>query len=83
MVVNIEINAKAYKDLKKIHTKDVVNILEEMKDLANFPDSKNIKRLTNFQPSYRKRVGEYRILFEVESSTLIIYRIFHRKDAYK
>lgn len=29
------------------------------------------------------RVGDYRVLFEVEGSKLVIYRIKHRRDAYK
>ena len=43
----------------------------------------NVKHLTNFTPEYRLRVGDYRILFEIEGEKLIIYRIRHRKDAYK
>ena len=37
----------------------------------------------NFTPEYWLRVGDYRILFEIEGEKLIIYRIRHRKDAYK
>ena len=30
----------------------------------------DVKRLTNFTPEYRLRVGDYRVLFEVEIKTL-------------
>jgi mRNA interferase RelE/StbE len=44
----------------------------------------DIKRLTNCTPEYRLRIGNYRILFEIESSNVIvIYKIKHRKEAYK
>ena len=43
----------------------------------------DVKHLTNFTPEYRLRVGNYRILFEIEEDKLIIYRIRHRKEAYK
>jgi mRNA interferase RelE/StbE len=43
----------------------------------------DVKRLTNFTQEYRLRVSDYRILFEIEEEKLIIYRIRHRKDAYK
>jgi mRNA interferase RelE/StbE len=35
--------------------------------------------------SYRLRVGDYRILYEVEDIIKIVtvYRVRHRKDAYK
>ncbi|MFX0197594.1 MAG: type II toxin-antitoxin system RelE/ParE family toxin [Candidatus Hodarchaeota archaeon] len=34
-------------------------------------------------PEYRLRVGDYRVLFETEKNKISIYRIRHRKDAYK
>ena len=43
----------------------------------------DVKRLTNFTPEYRLRVGDYRVLFEIEGRTVVIYRVLHRKDAYK
>ena len=32
---------------------------------------------------YRKRVGNYRILFDTENSTISVHAIRHRKDAYR
>ncbi|MGB5156223.1 MAG: type II toxin-antitoxin system RelE/ParE family toxin [Desulfobacterales bacterium] len=43
----------------------------------------DVKRLTNFTPEYRLRVGDYRILFETYKDKITIYRILHRKDVYK
>jgi mRNA interferase RelE/StbE len=42
----------------------------------------DVKKLTNFTPEYRLRVGNYRVLFEVDLGTVIVYRVLHRKDAY-
>jgi len=39
--------------------------------------------LTNFTPEYRLRVGNYRVLFEIETDVVMIYRIKHRREAYK
>ena len=33
--------------------------------------------------SFRFRVGDYRILFDVQDDTIIILKIGHRKDVYK
>jgi mRNA interferase RelE/StbE len=41
----------------------------------------DVKRLTHFTPEYRLRVGDYRVLFEVEGSRVIVYRVKHRRDA--
>jgi mRNA interferase RelE/StbE len=43
----------------------------------------DIKKLTNFSPEFRLRVGNYRILFEIENNKIIIYTIRHRKESYK
>ncbi|MGB3402466.1 MAG: type II toxin-antitoxin system RelE/ParE family toxin [Microcoleaceae cyanobacterium] len=43
----------------------------------------DVKRLTNFTPEYRLRVGDYRILFEIEDQVIMIYRVKHRRNAYQ
>ena len=43
----------------------------------------DVKRLTNFTPEYRLRVGDYRVLFELEEQTIIVYRVKHRSKAYE
>jgi len=42
----------------------------------------DVKRLTDFELQYRLRVGNYRVLFNIENNALIIYRIKHRREAY-
>ena len=42
----------------------------------------NIKKLTNFEPAYRLRIGDYRVLFDVEDDNLIVGRVLHRKESY-
>jgi mRNA interferase RelE/StbE len=48
-----------------------------------FPKVSNIKKLSNFSPSYRKRVGNYRVLFDKTDDKIIVYRILHRKESYR
>jgi mRNA interferase RelE/StbE len=43
----------------------------------------DVKRLTNFSPEYRLRIGSYRVLFELEESTVIVYRVLHRRESYR
>lgn len=46
--------------------------------------SGDVKRLTNFSPEYRLRVGPYRVLFEIENEKeIVVYRIVHRREAYR
>ena len=43
----------------------------------------DVKKLTNFTPEYRLRVGDYRVLFEVDGASVVVYRVLHRKDAHQ
>jgi mRNA interferase RelE/StbE len=57
-----------------------MDALEELsKDFSG-----DVKKLTNFTPEYRLRVGPYRILFEIEDDNCaMVYRILHRREAYR
>jgi len=43
----------------------------------------DVKRLTNYTPEYRLRVGYYRVLFEIENKNIIVYRVRHRREVYR
>ena len=78
-----EINFKptSVKDLKKIDKKNqkvIINKIEKMSDNL----TGDIKKITNFTPEYRLRIGDYRVLFEIEGNNIIVYRIKHRKESY-
>ena len=81
--MKIKIQERAKKDLKKIDKQNVIKILKNIQKLENYPNISNIKILKNFYPPKRLRVGDYRVLFDVEENTIIIFNIKHRKDAYE
>jgi len=80
--MQINLKKSALKDLKSIDKKEQNKIIDTIEKLKQFPKVSNIKRLKNFTPTYRLRVGNYRILFDVKEDTIIIGRILHRKEAY-
>ena len=82
MQYEIHFKPRSLKDGKKIPKRELERIFEKIEALENdlFGD---VKRLTNFEPEYRLRVGNYRVLFEIEDNQVVIYRIRHRKDVYK
>jgi mRNA interferase RelE/StbE len=82
--MQIELRKSAVKDLnglpKKI--KDIIHF--KISELADFPSVANIKKLTNFEPAYRLRVGDYRVLFDVvDNKKIVVGRVLHRKESYK
>lgn len=81
--MTVTIDAKAIKDLSKIPKADAKKIFSKIEALQKFPYVPNLKKLTNFEPPYRMRVGNYRVLFDVVDNTLTVYRVKHRKESYK
>ena len=77
----IELMPKAIKDLKALPKSDTKRVVEKIKALENGL-SGDTKKLTNFSPENRLRVGNYRVLFEIENQKIIIYRVKHRKEIY-
>ncbi|MGH8477910.1 MAG: type II toxin-antitoxin system RelE family toxin [Methylococcales bacterium] len=70
------------KDLRNIPKEDQARILAAVERLSDGLGG-DIRRLTSFTPEYRLRVGNYRVLFEVVANTIIIYRVLHRREAYR
>jgi len=78
----VTLNDKAIKDLSKIDKREASKIFSKIENLKDFPKVANFKKLTNFMPPFRLRVGDYRVLFDIEDNTITIYRVRHRKDVY-
>ena len=83
MTYEIELKPRATKDLRKIPKEQASRIADALEDVADGMKG-DVKRLTNFTPEYRLRVGNYRVLFEIEgNSRIVVYRIRHRREAYR
>ena len=82
MQYTIEFKPAAVRDLRRLSppvAKRVLNKIEGMRDnLAG-----DVKRLTQYTPGWRLRVGDWRVLFEVMGSVIVIWRIVHRSAAYE
>jgi len=81
MIYRIELKPRAIRDLKAIDKGQARRITDKI-GLMKVNLAGDVKRLTNATPEFRLRVGDYRILFEVEGDKVIVYRVRHRKDAY-
>jgi len=70
------------RDIERLPSRIQAQVLARIEEMSD--DLKgDVKRLTNFTPEFRLRVGDYRVLFEVEEKTIVIYRIRHRREAYR
>jgi mRNA interferase RelE/StbE len=83
MNYTVDLKPRAVKDLRRIQKQDASRIADSLESLTDNL-SGDVKRLTNFTPEYRLRVGHYRVLFEVENENeIVVYRIVHRREAYR
>ena len=80
MVYQIEFKPRAIRDLKRIDQTQARRITEKIRLMKNGLAG-DVKRLSNSTPEFRLRVGDYRILFEIEGDKVVVYRVRHRKDA--
>jgi mRNA interferase RelE/StbE len=83
MRYDVELKPRARKDLGRIAKLDAAQIVVALNELKDDLHG-DIKRMTDFSPEYRLRVGDYRALFEIEQpNRVVVYRVRHRRDAYR
>jgi len=82
MKYDIQFKPKAVRDIDGLPSRMRARVLARIEGMSN--DLKgDVERLTNFTTEYRLRIGDYRVLFEIEEETIIVYRIRHRREAYR
>jgi mRNA interferase RelE/StbE len=82
MKYKIQFKPRAVKDIDRLPSRMQLQIIKGIEGMSD--DLKgDVKRLTNFTPEYRLRLGDYRILFEIENKNIVVYRVRHRREAYR
>jgi mRNA interferase RelE/StbE len=83
--VRLEFAQSAHKDLKKLGQGTQKQVLKKLKFLIEQPDPlKYAVKLTNFTGgSWRFRVGQYRVIFDVKGDTIYVLQIEHRREVYR
>jgi mRNA interferase RelE/StbE len=74
----------AVKDIAGLPDNYPRQVAEHIDALAEDPRPAGVKKLAG-AASYRLRVGVYRIIYEIDDTARVvtIYRVKHRKDAYR
>ncbi len=77
--------AQAERDLKRLAAQEFHRIISAIKTLANTPRPPGCRKLEGSRSDYRIRIGDYRVIYEVEDkdNKVRIMRIRHRRDAYR
>lgn len=84
MKYSIVLKKSAEKEFKFLEKTIKGKITKAILDLETNPFPTKVKKLQNFE-GYRIRVGDYRILYSLnsETKTIEIFSIGHRKEVYK
>jgi mRNA interferase RelE/StbE len=81
MQYSLEFKPAAVRDLQRLSppvARRIIAKIEEMMDNLKG----DVKRLTQFTPGWRLRVGDWRVLFDIVGSVIVIWRVVHRSKAY-
>jgi mRNA interferase RelE/StbE len=79
----VRLERKAQKKLSKIPEPHYSNLKTAILDLGNDPRPPGCKKLKG-RDGYRIRVSDYRIIYEIQDSILLVdvIELGHRKDIY-
>ena len=75
----------AEKDLKSLSSKLHNRIIVALQTLAKNPRPSGCRKLTGADHDWRIRVGEYRIVYEIDDAAQIVRvnRVRHRREVYR
>lgn len=77
--------AHALKDLKKLSPEVKKRVMEKLEFfIASNTPLAFIEHLTNNEiGSYRFRIGDYRVIFDLEDDILVVLKVGHRREIYR
>ena len=85
--MEIEYTPSFERDLRRARNSElrarVERLIETIKEAPSLPDVRGVVRLTGPGAFYRLRVGDYRIGIAVEGNTVVMIRLFHRREGYR
>jgi mRNA interferase RelE/StbE len=81
----VEWKKSTKKDLRKLPPREVERITAAIGALARTPLPYGVEKLTGSEHTYRIRLGDYRVIYEVFTSHSLVevQRVRHRKDVYR
>jgi mRNA interferase RelE/StbE len=85
MAYELYIECHAEKDLRKLPESLFSDIIKNIKSLSHNHRPLNSKKIKGSQSDWRLRIGNYRVLYEINNATktIIIMRVKHRREAYR
>ncbi len=85
MKYRIELSPTAESQFKKLPKEVQVRLKHRIDILAENPFPRGVKKLSAQENFYRLRIGDYRIIYQVQGKALLILilKLGHRKNIYR
>lgn len=74
---------RAFKDIRKLEDNVKQRIGKFLKEYEEEPLRYASKLIDPTLGTYRFRIGDYRVIFDIKGEELILLRVGHRKDIYR
>ena len=85
MAYRIEVTPRARKDLRALTARERKRVADQIDALKTDPRPTGCKKLKGREDFYRVRVGDYRVVYQIEDEVLLILivRAGDRKEIYE
>jgi mRNA interferase RelE/StbE len=82
---DIRWKGSAERDLRNIDRQQIPRIVDAVESLTDNPFPPQYRKLRGSEIDYRIRVGDYRVIYQVDTKTkaVTIYYVRHRREAYR
>lgn len=82
---SIVLKPSVERDLRTLPKQVVARVIKRIEDLKGQPLSRQSVKLEGAENLYRVRVGDYRIIYSVDSdlAQVIVHYVRHRREAYR
>lgn len=81
--MDVELTRDAVTQLEKLPSPIVGRVDAVVRRLRGWPNVSGVKRLAGeLKGSFRVRTGDYRIIFRVDGTRIVVWRIANRRDVY-
>ncbi|WP_173923480.1 type II toxin-antitoxin system RelE/ParE family toxin [Agromyces sp. Marseille-P2726] len=85
MSYRVELTTAAARQVRKLEPAARRRVVVALGELEVDPRPAGVKRLTGVDNAWRVRVGDYRILYEIEDDVVLVtvFRVAHRREVYE
>ncbi len=83
--MNVAFHPDVYKQLQQLPRRAFSAALNAIIALTHNPRPAGVKKLTASRSDWRIRIGEYRIIYEIDDAakTVTVLHVEHRRDVYR